>query len=279
MIFKKFSHKILSILFSVVVIISGFLIFFRTYPDNFISTSLDAVLYSFLKSTSWIRNSFSDFINEIRVSREAKEEIEKLRSQISDLQSQLADYHEVKRENARLSEFCNIKKENPDMEFISASVIGKLSNKNIFIDVGKRDGINKNDAVITKEGFLGRVSRVGPFSSNVTTILSPDIKVGGIDTVTGNPGMIAGSSDLSDKNLTRMTLIKYKDSVNSSDILTTSGYSGLYPKNLKIGTVESIQYDENSSSYVATVKPFCNVEDSKNVYVITNFASKNLIDY
>ncbi len=279
MIFKKLSHKVLSILFSASVIISGFLIFFRTYPDNFISTSLDAVLYSFLKSTSWIRNSFSDFINEIRVSREAKEEIEKLRSQISDLQSQLADYHEVKRENARLSEFCDIKKESPDMEFTSASVIGKLSNKNIFIDVGKRDGISKNDAVITREGFLGRVSRVGPFSSNVTTILSPDIKVGGIDTVTGNPGMIAGSSDFSDQNLTRMTLIKYKDSVNSSDILTTSGYSGLYPKNLKIGTVESIQYDENSSSYVATVKPFCNVEDAKNVYVITNFASKNLIDY
>ena len=279
MIFKKRSHKILSILFSVSVIISGFLIFFKAYPDNFISSSLDAILYSFLTSTSWIRNKFDGFISEIKVAREARKEINDLKNQISDLQSQLADYHNIKRENIQLSEFCNVKKEHPEMEFTSASVIGKLSNENIFIDVGKNDGINKNDAVITKEGFIGRVSRVGPFSSNVTTILSPDIKIGVIDSNTGNVGMLSGVSEFSDKNLTRMTLIKYKDSVKESDILTTSGFSGLYPKNLNIGTVEFIQHDANSASYFAVVKPFCNIEDTKNVYVITNFASKNLIDY
>ena len=279
MIFKRLSHKILAILFSASVVISGFLIFFKTYPDNFISTTADALLYSFLKSTSWIKYSIDDFINEIKISREAKGEIDELKDKINILQEQLVDYQEMKRENIRLSDYCNIKKENPNMSFVSASVIGKLSDENIFIDVGKRDGVSKNDAVITKDGFLGRVFRVGDFDSNVVTILSPNIKVGIVDTNTGSIGMLSGSSELSSKNLTRMTLIKYKNSVSRGDILITSGLSGLYPKNLKIGEVESIQYDETSSSYFAILNPYVKVDDARDVYVITSFSGKNVIDY
>lgn len=279
MIFKRLSHKILAILFSSSVFISGLLIFFKTYPDNFVSTFADACLYSFLKTTSWVKYSISDLVNEIKVSREAKKEIDSLKNEINILREQLVNYQDTKRENDRLSKYNEIKKENPEMIFVSASVIGNISNKNVFIDVGKRDGISKNDAVVTEDGFIGRVTRVGEFSSNVKTILSPDVNIGVIDSKTGNIGMLSGSSELASENLTKMIRIKYKDSVEPSNILTTSGFSGLYPKNLKIGTVESIKYDDSSSSYYATVKPFNKIEDIRNVYVITNFVGKNLIDH
>lgn len=279
MIFKKLSHKVLAILFSSSVIVSGLLIFFKTYPDNFVSTFADACLYSFLKTTSWIKYSVGDLISEIRISREAKEEINSLKNEINVLQEQLINYQDMKRENERLTKYCDIKKDNPDMNFLSASVIGNIANENIFIDVGKRDGVNKNDAVVTEDGFIGRVTRVGEFSSNVKTILSPDVNVGVIDSKTGNVGMLSGSSDLAADNLTKMIRVKYKDSVEPSDILMTSGFSGLYPKNLKVGTVESVKYDDSSSSYYATVKSFNKIDDVKNVYVITNFVGKNLIDH
>ena len=61
--------------------------------------------------------------------------------------------------------------------------------------------------------------------------------------------------------------------------MITSGLSGLYPKNLKIGEVESIQYDETSSSYFAILNPYVKVDDARDVYVITSFSGKNVIDY
>lgn len=281
MIFKNLFYKILAVLFSISVILSGFLIFFKTYPDNYISTCADAALYVCLKFTSQIRDSLNELIQQIQTSREARDKIEDLNHEINSLREQLIDYQETKQENARLYKYYDIKKDNPDMEFVSARVIGRMigdSKSNFFIDVGKSDGISINDTVITENGFVGRVFRVGEFTSNVKTIMAPDIQVGAIDNNTGNSGIISGSPELADKDLTKMILIKYRDSVNESDILTTSGLSGTYPKNLKIGKVKSIDYDSSNSYYYAVVEPFDIMDNIKNVFVITNFAKKGIID-
>ena len=281
MIFKNLFYKILAALFSISVILSGFLIFFKTYPDNYISTCADAALYVCLKFTSRIRDSLNELIQQIQTSREARDKIENLNHEINSLREQLIDYQETKQENARLYKYYDIKKDNPDMEFVSARVIGRMigdSKSNFFIDVGKSDGISINDTVITENGFVGRVFRVGEFTSNVKTIMAPDIQVGVIDNNTGNSGILSGSPELADKDLTKMILIKYRDSVNESDILTTSGLSGTYPKNLKVGKVKSIDYDSSNSYYYAVVEPFDVMDNIKNVFVITNFAKKGIID-
>lgn len=281
MFFKNLFYKILAIFFSVAVILSGFLIFFKTFPDNYISTSFDALLYVCLNFTSQIRNSIVDLVKDIQTSRESRDKIEELNKELNSLRNQLVDYQEMKQENNRLYRYCEIKKENPEMEFVSAKVIGRMigdSKGNFFLDVGKVDGISVNDSVITENGFVGKVFRVGEFTSNVKTIMSPDIQVGVIDAATGNSGILSGSSDLADKNLTRMIFMKYKDSANVEDILTTSGSSGIYPKNLKIGKVKSIDYDSSNSYYYATIEPFDIVDDIKNVFVITNFSKKGIIN-
>lgn len=281
MIFKNLFYKILAILFSIAVILSGFLIFFKTFPDNYISTSFDALLYVCLNFTSQIRDSMHDLIKDIQTSRESKEKIEELKKELNSLRNQLVDYQEIKQENNRLYRYCEIKKENPEMEFVSAKVVGRMigdSKGNFFIDVGKVDGVSINDSVITENGFVGKIFRVGEFTSNVKTIMAPDIQVGVIDAATGNSGMLSGSSNLSDKNLTRMTFMKYKDSVNVDDILTTSGLSGIYPKSLKIGKVKYIDYDSSDSYYYAAIEPFDNMDDIKNVFVITNFSKKGIIN-
>lgn len=281
MIFKNLFYKILASLFSISVILSGFLIFFKTYPDNYISTCADAVLYVCLKFSSQIRDSLNELIQQIQTSREARDKIENLNHEINSLREQLIDYQETKQENARLYKYYDIKKDNPDMEFVSARVVGRMigdSKSNFFIDVGKADGISINDTVITENGFVGRVFRVGEFTSNVKTIMAPDIQVGVIDNDTGNSGILSGSPELADKDLTKMILIKYRDSVKESDILTTSGLSGTYPKNLKVGKVKSIDYDSSNSYYYAVVEPFDIMDNIKNVFVITNFAKKGIID-
>jgi len=280
MVFKNIFHKILAIIFSISVILSGFALFFNTYPDNFISTAADGLLFGFLKSYSWVKDSMIGLHEEIKVARESKDEIVKLRREVSKLREMLVDYSETKRENARLLKYYDIKKQNPNMRFVSASVIGRMPFDfygNFFIDAGKMDGISLNDAVITESGLVGRISRVGPLSSNVKTILASDVNIGVIDSVTGNVGIISGLSNLAKQNLTRMTLLRFKDSVNISNILITSGLSGMYPKSLKVGTVKSVEYEPFDSSYSAIVEPFEKIDEIKNVFVITNFSGKGKI--
>ena len=281
MIFKNLFYKILAIIFSTCVIISGFLIFFKTYPDNFISTSADAVLYVSLKFYSQIKNAFSELITDIRISREAQKKIDELNEEINNLREKNINYNEMQRENARLREYCDVKEKNPDMKFLGAKVIGRMpgnSKGNFIVDVGKSDGVSMNDTVITEKGIVGRISRVGPFSSNVKTILASDVQISAIDSETGNIGLISGTPELADKNLTKMTLIKYKDSVNISDTIITSGLSGIYPKNLAVGEVQSIEYDNTNSYYYALIKPYNTMNEIKDVFIITNFSGKGIIE-
>ena len=281
MIFKNLFYKILAIIFSTSVIVSGFLIFFKTYPDNFIATTADAALYTGLKFYSQINNAFSELIEDIRTSREAQTKVAELNKEINHLREKSIDYNEMKRENERLREYCGVKEKNPNMQFLSAGVIGRIpgdSKGTFIIDVGKSDGVSINDTVITEKGLVGRISRVGPFSSNVKTILSPDAQISVIDSETGNIGLISGSPELEKSDLTKMTLIKYKDSVNISDTITTSGLSGMYPKNLAVGEVQSIEYDNTNSHYYAVIKPYNTISEIKDVFVITDFAGKGFME-
>ena len=74
-----------------------------------------------------------------------------------------------------------------------------------------------------------------------------------------------------------MNFIPAQSSMSQGDILVTSGLSGMYPKNLKLGKIRSIEYDDYESSYYAIVEPFENIEKIKDVFVITDFQGKGEI--
>ena len=59
--------------------------------------------------------------------------------------------------------------------------------------------------------------------------------------------------------------------MKKGDIITTTGVSGIYPKNLIIGEVEDIGYDTYDTSYYALVKPYEDIRKIKDVAVITSF--------
>jgi rod shape-determining protein MreC len=269
--FKKIlGSAILKIFIGLALIVSGLTFFFINFPSNVISTSLDGTLFWVFSSASWFRGSFRDLIDEIKISREAKEEIAALKREISFLRDQMVDYNETKHENARLIKYCDIKKTNPKLKFVSADCIGAVpftAFGELIINVGGADGISIGDTVITENGFVGRISRVGDFTSTVCTIFSPRAGISAIDSVTGNSGVISGDPKFTERGFTRLTLIPSKDSVYEGDIVTTSGMSGIYPKSIKIGTIESVEYDKSAACYIALVRPFEKVSEIKDVLI------------
>ena len=74
----------------------------------------------------------------------------------------------------------DFKKENDSLKFVPASVIGMDIPgffKNFTVDKGYNAGISKDDVVITENGVIGCVYKVGAVCSKVRSILSPDIKI------------------------------------------------------------------------------------------------------
>ena len=210
---------------------------------------------------------------------ELMEENAQLRQQIAELQSQLVDYYDLKKENAQLYKYLDMKELNPDFQLVSASVIGRDPNRfyTFTIDRGTAAGVSVNDPVVTDEGVVGWVSSANSISAEVTTILSPDTRMGGFaetggtDKVAGESGVISTDIKLADQGLIKLGYLTADTQAKAGDIVVTSGLGSIYPQNLKIGVIESIVHEEYDVSLYALVRPFVDVTEVRDVMVITSF--------
>ena len=209
-----------------------------------------------------------------------EKENKKLSKEIADLRTQLVDYYQLRDENARLWKYYDIKKNHTDYELLPCTVIRRDSNDDFYsftADVGTADGVQVQDPVITENGLVGFVSSVDATSCHVTTILSPDTQAGAIDAVTNENGIISGNPVHSDKNMTTLTKIDSSGNINKGDIIVTSGLGGVYPANLIVGEVISIEYDKYDTTKYAVIKPYEDIRKLTDVVIITDFETKGRI--
>lgn len=173
-----------------------------------------------------------------------QEENERLRETVLLQEQKLALLDETEKENARLSELLNFAESNPDMHFVTASVIGRDSNPyidTITLNAGSRSGVAEKMAVITPDGVVGRVSEVGPNWCRVKTMCDEKMRISVMVQRTRDEGMLGGLY-LEDGEILG-TLLYYlpgKADVREGDTIRTSGIGGFFPKGLYVGTVLSV---------------------------------------
>lgn len=211
---------------------------------------------------------------------EYEQEIKKLKAELTRMRTILVDYYDVKRENAQYLKFYDFKKQNESLVFKMASVIARDPNDLFFgftLDKGVQDGISVNDPVITENGLVGRVASVKNNSCTVKTILSPEYKIGVIDKVSGDSGIITGKKSLANENKTAMMYVSAQNKMQPDDIVVTTGLGGICPKDLPVGQVREIKNDDYDSSFYAVVEPFDDVKNIIDVFVVTGFQGKGNI--
>lgn len=262
----------------VILIACGVIVYSTVNTEGNIFTNVVSYIASPLqRSFRNLSNSAHDFSYFFKEKDKLQEENEKLKKEISELRDVVVDYYDVKRENARFAKYYNFKNSNKSFNFVSAAVIGSSPGDfmgEFVIDCGSEDGISVNDAVITENGMIGVISEVSSVSGKVKTILSPKANIGALDSRTGENGVVNGSAEKIKDNITKMKFISAQNNLQSGDIVSTNGLSGMYPKNLKLGKVLSVDYDEKESFYYANIEPFENIKDINYVFVITGFQGK-----
>ena len=212
--------------------------------------------------------------------QELREQVDRLKSENAKLRQQLADYIDVKNENARRQKFMEIKKDNPSYHFEPANVIKRDANDDFYsftLDIGTSRGVGVNNPVISENGLLGWVCQADAATCKVKTVLSPDTKTGAQDKQSGDNGIINGSASLCDQNLTALTKLAENHKVKKGDMIVTSGTGGVYPGGLLIGEVVRVEFNSYDASRSAVVRPYEDIRYVSTAAVITDFDTKGRV--
>lgn len=242
--------------------------------DVFLSQTLSVISQPFLKLGSAVTNSVDGFLDRFVRTEEVFLENEELREQLREANEKLVEYESIKRENEQFREFLQLKENNPDYDFETATVIGRDSTSrfgSFTIDKGSIDGVEAADPVITSDGLVGIVWEVGLTYSHVRTIIDISVEAGVYSITTRDSGIITGDLTLSSEGLCKLKYLPKNSGISAGELVVTSGIGGVFPKNLVVGTVKSVELDSNGLSLIATVEPAADILGVTDVLVIKSF--------
>lgn len=279
---KDFFHtRSFKVLVASVFVLLGLLLY-----TNSVGSSITANLLGFLSSpmqkiSTGITTNAAVLADQLTLNAdELQAENNALKEEITKLREQLVDYYQIKQENEQFRTVLELKEENRDYQMLPATVIGRDPNDVFYgfsIDQGSLNGVSKNDPVITGDGVVGWVSEVYATSSQVTTLFSPNTKIGAIAKKSRDTGVTGCDITLADEGLIKLAYLTSENKVEAGDIITTTGLSGMYPKDLLIGTVKEVLYEESGVSQYALVEPFVDIKNVRDVFVLTDFEGKGEI--
>ncbi|WP_300684446.1 rod shape-determining protein MreC [Acutalibacter sp. 1XD8-36] len=258
-----------------VVVLLGLMIYTASAGGSLIASILGFVSTPMQSVATEVTDNVVEFLDLDGLSKdELKEMVTSLQDENSRLQDRLIDYTQVKQENERLKVQLHISQQAPENEMVSASVIGRDPNdpfSGFSIGIGTLSGVSEGDPVITDKGLVGVVSRAYATTSKVDCLLSEDVSVAAVSIDKQESGLIGCNITMASSGLLRLSYLTSETALEEGDIITTSGAGGVYPANLKIGVVQSVEKSETDVSKYAVVRPFEELASVKEVQVIVSF--------
>lgn len=202
-------------------------------------------------------------------------ENEALRQRVAELEEAARKGEDAIRENERLEDLLGLAQKRPELTYCEASVtLRSTSNWEsvLTIDRGTASDVAVKDCVIDQYGnLIGVVTEVGLNWARVTTVLDPDIGLGGRVARTDENAMLEGDFTLMLRGLTRLTFLSEDAQLVSGDQVTTSGLGGIYPPDLLVGSVREVLTEADGISRYAEVEPAADIYGVRYVYVITDY--------
>ena len=280
------NHFFKSTRFKVILFIIALLTGIMVYAVSVGGYSLSAVsLFRTIAAPfQRVSNSLSERVeHSLNVYRDAEihyEQNKALKQEVAELHKELAEYDDMKRRLEELQEFVGIKEEYKDLVFSApCEVVNYVTNDPFgafIIGQGSADGIELYDPVVTDLGLVGVITEVGEHTSQVTTILSPDVSVAVYCSTTTDHGVVTGNVGLSLDGLCRLQYLEKDTQIRKDKVILTSGENGMFPKGYVVGYVRDVQVDETGLTTTASVEPAAEILDLSMVIVIKDFTGKDV---
>lgn len=185
------------------------------------------------------------------------------------LSFQTAQIAELARENARLRQLLGWQQQTPWRLKLANVVLRDPANwwRTVQIDLGSRDGLRENLAVLTTDGLVGRVASVGYTRSQVVLLGDPNCRVSAmVENEAFDTGVIT-LGGLFDGSFVELSYLSRNANLKPGQSVVTSGMGGLFPKGILIGKIVDTR-EVNYGLYVeAQVKLAANLGALKEVWV------------
>lgn len=231
-----------------------------------------------IDSFSWTQKVIYEPVGHISGFIDDVEHVFSLYEENSTLKANLKDYalmstrlKEVEHRNAELEKMLNFKGLPLSYKKWPANVTGRSPDKwnsSILIDLGEKDGIKQNMAVISPDGGLvGRITEVG--YSNSKVLLITDTNRMGISAVVQDSravGIVSGSA--SELGAVEMGLIDREANLKVGQKVVTSGLSDIFPAGILIGEITGMQMEDTGLTRKAKIKPAANLDRLEEVFVV-----------
>lgn len=128
----------------------------------------------------------------------------------------------------------------PAASWISGRVVadsGGAFLRNVLVDAGARDGVQRGQAALTGDGLVGRVAEVGERTARILLLTDLNSHI---------PVMIEGTSeravlDGDNSDEPQLAYLEPKTAVRFGDRIVSSGSGGVFPPGIPVGVVASVE--------------------------------------
>jgi rod shape-determining protein MreC len=213
---------------------------------------------------------------------EARGENGRLRDELVAARKQAIAGQAALEENAQLRELVKLD-ESPVLAFstfepVTGRVIARsptIWHSAVGIDVGKDDGVQVDDPVVSGDGLVGKVSSVQGGSAQVTLLTHHTSAVSARVLPGGAQGLVR--PDVGDPEDLVLDFIKSARNIGAGQAVVTAGWraagvASLFPAHLPIGEVTEASIEDQEASQQVHLRPFADLANLDIVQVLTGGA-------
>ena len=253
-ILKKKEH----LLFILLIAFSLNLLLKNDTPNSILVRAKFLDSFSFISSPSmWLKTIV-----------QLEQETQLLREKNLQLALQSEEMVRSYQENINLKKLLDYKRDS-NFDLVASKVLNMGSSSNlssITINVGSDDGVKENLPIIIPEGVIGKTILAGKSTTLVQLITDVNFRASVRIYPSGSVGILRFLRD----DICEVREVQKNAEIKLGDTVLTSGFSDIYPSNLKIGSVIEIQDEIGSFQKIVKVRISSKIGSLLNVFVVRN---------
>lgn len=211
----------------------------------------------------------SPFSSERVGDAELQSQLDEVRAERDALVAENARLREQVDEMDDLREQLGFREAHPELEVITAQVVGRdpqALQQYLVINRGSDQGIEKGMAVVSPNFFVGQVVEVEPNRSRVLLLIDSSFQTGARLQASRGTGIVYGLWQAGGR--AEMRHIPLETEVQPDELVVTSGTTAGIPEGLVIGRLTNLDRDELGNQIVVDVLPLVDFDDLQTVTVI-----------
>ncbi|MFC7518765.1 rod shape-determining protein MreC [Herbaspirillum sp. GCM10030257] len=179
----------------------------------------------------------------------------------------LQQVQQLEAENAQLRKLLDASERLPVKSVLSEILYDARDafTRKVILDRGSRNGVRPGQPVIDDIGVVGQVTRVFPFTSEVTLLTDKEQAIPVQVVRTGLRSIVYGQGHSGSLDLRFMPV---NADIKNGDVLVTSGIDGIYPAGLAVAKV--VQVESKSSDAFARIVclPIAGVDRNRQLLIL-----------